>query len=143
MSSCTRRAAMIVLGAAAAAADAATRSAAAAASEHRPFVEAALAMKDRAVQAGDQPYGAVVVQSGRIVGYGPSRVVTNNDWSAHAEREAIRDAQARLGTADLSSCVMYSTSRPCSNCERAAADAGLARMFHGAAPIDAGAPRRL
>ncbi len=132
---------MIVLGAAAA--DAGTRTAAAAESEHRPFVEAAMAMKEKAIQAGDQPYGAVVVQDGRIVGYGPSRVVTNNDWSAHAEREAIRDAQARLGTADLSSCVMYSTSRPCSNCELAAADARLARMFHGAAPIDAGAPRRL
>jgi tRNA(adenine34) deaminase len=141
MSSCTRRAAMIVLGAAAA--DAATRKAAATESEHRPFVEAALAMKEKAIQTGDQPYGAVVVQNGRIVGYGPSRVVTKRDWSAHAEREAIRDAQARLGTADLSSCVMYSTSQPCSNCERAAADAGLARMFHGAAPIDAGAPRRL
>jgi tRNA(adenine34) deaminase len=141
MSSCTRRGAMIVLGAAAV--DAATRTAAATESEHRPFVEAALAMKEKATQAGDQPYGAVVVQNGRIVGYGPSRVVTNSDWSAHAEREAIRDAQARLGMADLSSCVMYSTSRPCSNCERAAADARLARMFHGAAPIDAGAPRRL
>jgi tRNA(adenine34) deaminase len=141
MPSCTRRGAMIVL--AAAAADAATRTVAAAESEHRPFVEAALAMKEKATQAGDQPYGAVVVQNGRIVGYGPSRVVTKRDWSAHAEREAIRDAQARLGTADLSSCVMYSTSRPCSNCERAAADARLARMFHGAAPIDAGAPRRL
>jgi tRNA(Arg) A34 adenosine deaminase TadA len=84
-----------------------------------------------------------VVQGGRIVGYGPSRVVAKNDGSAHAEREAIRDAQAHLGTADLSTCVMYSTSRPCSNCERTAAEARLARMFHGAAPIDAGVPRRL
>jgi tRNA(adenine34) deaminase len=83
-----------------------------------------------------------VVQSGRIIGYGPSRVLANNDASAHAEREAIRDAQARLGRADLSGCVMYSTSRPCANCERAAAAANLARMFHGAGPIDAGAPRR-
>jgi tRNA(Arg) A34 adenosine deaminase TadA len=136
---CTRRLAMMVLGAAAA--EAATRAAAAAGSAHRPFVEAAVAMKEQAIKAGDQPYGAVVVQGDRIVGYGPSRVVTNNDWSAHAEREAIRDAKARLGTADLSGCVMYSTSRPCASCERAAAEARLARMFHGPAPIDAGAPR--
>ena len=120
-----------------------TRTAAASASEHRPFVEAALAMKQKAIAAGDQPYGAVVVQNGRIVGYGPSRVVANNDASAHAEREAMRDAQARLATSDLSSCVMYSTSRPCANCERAAADAKLARMFFGDAPTDAGPPRRL
>ncbi len=142
MVSCTRRTSMMLLGAAAAAA-ARARGAAAAASEHRSFVAAALAMKQQAVAAGDQPYGAVVVERGRIVGYGPSRVVANNDGSAHAEREAIRDAQARLGRTDLSGCVMYSTSRPCANCERAAAEANVARMFHGAAPTDAGAPRRL
>jgi tRNA(Arg) A34 adenosine deaminase TadA len=133
---------MMLLGAAAAAAVPA-RAVAAAAGEHRPFVAAALAMKEKAVAAGDQPYGAVVVERGRILGYGPSRVVANNDASAHAEREAIRDAQARLGRTDLSGCVMYSTSRPCANCERAAAEANVARMFHGAAPTDAGAPRRL
>jgi tRNA(adenine34) deaminase len=142
MVSYTRRTSMMLLGAAAAAA-ARARGAAAAASEHRSFVAAALAMKEKAVAAGDQPYGVVVVERGRIVGYGPSRVVANNDASAHAEREAIRDAQARLGRTDLSGCVMYSTSRPCANCERAAAEANVARMFHGAAPTDAGAPRRL
>jgi tRNA(Arg) A34 adenosine deaminase TadA len=109
---------------------------------HREFIAAALAMKEAAVRAGDQPYGAVVVQKNRIVGYGPSRVVTRKDFSAHAEREAIRDAQTRLSRSDLSDCVMYSTSRPCGACERAAADAHLARMFYGTQATDAGPPRR-
>ena len=112
-----------------------------AASEHAEFVAAAFKMKDDAVRSGDQAYGAVVVKERRIVGYGPSRVVVRRDWTAHAEREAIRDAQAQLGTRDLSGCVMYSTSRPCGSCERAAADARIARMFHGADATDAGAPR--
>jgi tRNA(adenine34) deaminase len=99
-------------------------------------------MKDAAVRAGDQPYGAVVVKDGRIIGFGPSRVVTKKDWTAHAEREAMREAQARLGTTDLSGCVLYSTSRPCGACEAAAAEAKIGRMFHGAAAVDAGAPRR-
>jgi tRNA(adenine34) deaminase len=68
-------------------------------------------------------------------------VVARRDWTAHAEREAIRDAQATLG-ADLSGCVIYSTSRPCANCERAAAEAGIARMYFGAEATDAGVPRR-
>ncbi len=55
-------------------------------------------MRDEAVRTGDQAYGAVVVKDGRIIGFGPSRVVLKNDASAHAEREAIREAQARLGT---------------------------------------------
>jgi tRNA(adenine34) deaminase len=90
---------------------------------------------------GDQPYGAVVVRNDRIVGYGPSRVVSRDDPDAHAEREAIRDAQTHLGTFDLTGCVLYSTSRPCSACEQAAAAARIARMIHGADAVDAGAPR--
>ena len=109
--------------------------------EHRDFVAAAFRMKEEAVRNGDQPYGAVVVKDGRIVGYGPSRVVLKMDSDAHAEREAIRAAQARLGTADLSDCLLYSTSRPCSTCERVAAQANIARMIHGAEATDAGPPR--
>jgi tRNA(Arg) A34 adenosine deaminase TadA len=84
----------------------------------------------------------VVVKDGRIVGFGPSRVVSKKDWSAHAEREAIREAQARLGSANLSECLLYSSSRPCSACETAAFEARIARMYFGAEAIDGGAPRR-
>ena len=76
-----------------------------------------------------------------LVGEGPSRVVKNRDPNAHAEREAIRDAQRRLGRTDLAGTVLYSTSRPCSLCEAAAAEAGVARMYFGATLTDAGVPR--
>jgi tRNA(Arg) A34 adenosine deaminase TadA len=67
--------------------------------------------------------------------------VLKMESNAHAEREAIYAAQARLGTADLSDCLLYSTSRPCSTCERVAAQANIARMIHGAEATDAGPPR--
>lgn len=105
------------------------------------FIAAAFAMKDKAVAAGDQAYGAVVVRGDEIVGFGPSRVRELGEWVGHAEREAMRDAQRRLSRHDLSDCVMYSTSRPCGACERAAAQAKLARMYHGADAVDAGRPR--
>jgi tRNA(adenine34) deaminase len=111
--------------------------------EHREFIAAAFRMKDEAVRSGDQPYGAVVVRDGRIIGFGPSRVVLKKDATAHAEREAIREAQARLGNADLSGCLLYSSSRPCAACEQAAASANIARMLHGPEASDAGPPRRI
>jgi len=117
--------------------------AAAPASVHALFVNVAFAMKQRAVESGDQPFGAVVVRNGDVIGYGPSRVVVNNDPTAHAEREAIRDAQVKLDRADLSECVMYSTSRPCVDCERAAADARISRMYYGPDATDAGQPHGL
>ena len=114
----------------------------AAASAHAEFIAAAFRMRDDAIRSGDQSYGAVVVKDGRIVGHGPSRVVVKRDWTAHAEREAMRDAQARLGSNDLAGCVLYSTSRACASCEGAAAAANIARMIHGAQATDAGPPRR-
>ena len=99
-------------------------------------------MRDEAVRAGDQAYGAVVVRDGRIVGLGPSRVVSKKDWAAHAEREAIREAQARLARSDLSGCLLYSNSRPCAACEAAAAQANIARMYYGSEATDAGVPGR-
>ncbi len=104
------------------------------------FMTRAEAMKQLAVEAGDQPYGAIIVKDGKIVGEGPSRVVTHGDPTAHAEIEAIRDAARRLGTRDLSGCVMYGTSRPCRMCETAAYWAKLSRFVHGAGRVNGGAP---
>jgi tRNA(Arg) A34 adenosine deaminase TadA len=99
------------------------------------------ALRDEAVRAGDQPYGAVVLRGELVVGAAPSRVVTNTDPTAHAEMEAIRDAARQLRTRDLSGCVLVSTSRPCRMCEAAAGWAGISRMVYGEALTDAGAPR--
>jgi tRNA(adenine34) deaminase len=109
----------------------------------RRWYEAAASMEHLAKSWGDQPYGAVLVAGGTIVGEGPSRVVKLGDPTAHAEREAIRDAQRRLGRLDLAGSVLYSTSRPCRMCEAAAAEAKVARMVYGAALNDAGAPKSL
>ncbi len=107
----------------------------------RRFYDAAAALRQLAQSWGDQPYGAVLVMAGVIVGVGPSRVVVDGDPSAHAERVALRDAQQRLGQPSLAGSVLYSTSRPCGACEAAAAAVGVGRMVHGPQLIDAGPPR--
>lgn len=98
-------------------------------------------MRQRALGWGDEPYGAVLVTAAGLIADGPSRVVRNADPDAHAEREAIREAQRLLGTRDLSGSVLYSTSRPCRLCERAAAQARVTRMYFGPQLEDAGQPR--
>ena len=101
----------------------------------------AFALRDEALQAGDQPYGAVVWRAGEVVGSAPSRVVTRNDPTTHAEMEAIRDAAQRLRSRDLAGCVLVSSSRPCRMCETAAMWAGISRMVYGEALTDGGAPK--
>jgi tRNA(Arg) A34 adenosine deaminase TadA len=106
------------------------------------FVAEAARMKQEAIASGDQPFGAVVVMDDTIVGYGPSRVVTDDNPNAHAERVALWDAQRRLGSRNLSGAVIYSTSRPCLTCEKALADSNIERMFFGPEATDAGKPGR-
>jgi tRNA(Arg) A34 adenosine deaminase TadA len=108
--------------------------------EQQRFMRRAAELRQQAVDVGDQPYGAVVVRDGQIIGLGPSRVVVNSDPTAHAEMEAIRDAAKRLNTRDLSGCELYSTSRPCKMCETAAYWAGISRMYFGTEIADAGPP---
>ena len=108
----------------------------------RGFVAEAERMRAKAIAAGDQPFGAIVVSGDRIIGWGPSRVVVDRNPKAHAERVAIMDAQLRLAAVDLGGAVMYSTTKPCPMCEDAAALAGIARVYWGRDAMDAGRPRR-
>jgi tRNA(Arg) A34 adenosine deaminase TadA len=98
-------------------------------------------MRTLAESWGDQSYGAVVVCDGAVIGFGPSRVVKDRDTNAHAERVAIREAIKTHGAAVVSGAILYSTSKPCALCERAAATAGIARMYFGPKTEDAGKPR--
>jgi tRNA(Arg) A34 adenosine deaminase TadA len=105
------------------------------------FVAQAARMRSEAIASGDQPFGALLVRGGAIVGYGPSRVIRDRNPDAHAERVALWDAQKRLGTKDMAGSMMYSTSRPCALCERALAIANVERMYFGPDGTDAGRPR--
>ena len=139
MPSITRRAWM--LGAAALPPRSRTR-AGAAPPEHREFIEAAFRMRDEAVRAGDQAYGAVVVKDGRIIGFGPSRVVLKNDSdrACRARSDPRGPGAARQQRPGRLHPVFQLA--PCSSCETAAADANVARMIYGRDATDAGRPRR-
>jgi tRNA(Arg) A34 adenosine deaminase TadA len=105
------------------------------------FIRRAFEMRRQALENGDQAYGAVVVRDGIIVGQSPSHVVVHQDPTAHAEMEAIRDAARRLGSRDLSDCILYSSSPACPMCEAAAYWADIDRLVYGEDAREGGSPR--
>jgi tRNA(Arg) A34 adenosine deaminase TadA len=111
-----------------------------AASNDAPLMKRAFELKNAATDSGDQSYGAVVAKDGRVVGKGPSRVIVNQDPTAHAEMEAIRDAARTLGTRNLDGCIIYATSRPCRMCETAAYWANISYIYYGDDLNDGGRP---
>jgi tRNA(Arg) A34 adenosine deaminase TadA len=82
------------------------------------------------------PFGAVIVRDGEIVGEAGARVVPEHDLTWHAEMAAIRDACRRLGTHDISGCVMYTSCECCAMCHAAAWRARLAGIYYAATVDD-------
>ncbi len=63
------------------------------------FMQLAIRLATENVRSGvGGPFGAVVVRNGEIVATGVNRVTAENDPTAHAEVNAIREACKALGT---------------------------------------------
>jgi guanine deaminase len=81
------------------------------------FMQLAIRLATENVRSGaGGPFGAVVARNGEIVATGVNRVTADNDPTAHAEVNAIREACKALGTFQLPGCVLYTSCEPCPMC---------------------------
>ena len=77
------------------------------------FMRRAIALSCESVAAGSGgPFGAVIVQDGRIVAEGCNQVTSTNDPTAHAEVVAIRAACRALGRFELRGCEIFTSCEP-------------------------------
>ena len=83
------------------------------------------------------PFGAVIVQDGKIIAIGHNEVIETNDPTAHAEIVAIRKATKLLGRFDLSDCEIFSSCEPCPMCFSAIHWAKMKTLYFGANRQDA------
>jgi tRNA(adenine34) deaminase len=102
-------------------------------------MEEALRAAQRALEANEVPVGAVVVCSGKIVGRGWNRNITDSDPTAHAEIVALREAGATVGNHRLTECDLFATIEPCPMCAGALVHARIRRLVYGADDPKAGA----
>lgn len=84
------------------------------------------------------PFGAAVIDAnGEVVVVTSNSVLRDNDPTAHAEVNAIREACKKLETYDLSGCVLYATGYPCPMCMSAIIWANIKKVYFGCTPQDA------
>jgi guanine deaminase len=101
------------------------------------FMRRALALSAEALTTpGTEPFGAVIVQDGEIVGEGFNHSVAHFDPTSHGEVEAIRDACRRLQRVELAGCDLYTSCEPCALCVAAMRIVGIRKLFY-AASLDA------
>jgi len=82
------------------------------------------------------PFGACIVKGGRVIAVSRNTVLTG-DATCHAEINAIRIASRKMGTFDLSGCVIYSTTEPCPMCFTALHWARVGTIVYGTTIRDA------
>jgi len=78
----------------------------------KKYMRKAIALSIENIKKGGGPFGAVIVKDNRVIATGTNHVAANNDPTAHAEVTAIRKACKKLGTFDLSGCIIYSSCEP-------------------------------
>lgn len=91
------------------------------------------------IAAGQTPFGAVIVREGQLVAAAHNTVWRDNDPTAHAEVNAIRQAADHLGTINLSGCAMFTSCEPCPMCLAATHWSKIDRVMYGATIADAAA----
>jgi len=103
-------------------------------------MRAALAEAEAALDSGDVPIGAVVVDAaGAVVATGRNVRERDADPTGHAEIVALRGAAAARGEWRLTGCTLVVTLEPCTMCAGAAVLARVDRVVFGAYDDKAGA----
>ena len=105
--------------------------------EQNPFMLEAIKISIENVKNNGGPFGAVIVKNGEIIARGVNRVTNNNDPTAHAEVNAIREAAAHLKSFDLSDCEIYTSCEPCPMCLGAIYWARLSKIYFANTKTDA------
>jgi tRNA(adenine34) deaminase len=83
--------------------------------DHGKFMREALREAATALQQEERPIGAVIVHQGKIVGRGRAQHRKRQSEIAHAELNALIQAERYLGE-HPHECVLYSTLEPCVMC---------------------------
>ena len=102
------------------------------------YIEVAKELAEENLVTNDGgPFGACVVKNGKIIGKSSNSVIKDNDPTAHAEINAIRNACKNINSYDLDGCELYTTSYPCPMCLSAIIWSNIKIVYYGNTKKDA------
>jgi tRNA(adenine34) deaminase len=84
--------------------------------DHEIFMREALKEAELAGQAGERPIGAVIVHQGQVIGRGRAQHRARHSGIAHAEMNALLQAEQYIQAHIHDGCVIYTTVEPCVMC---------------------------
>jgi tRNA(adenine34) deaminase len=84
--------------------------------DHENFMREALKEAELAGQEGERPIGAVIVHQGQVIGRGRTQHRARHSGIAHAEMNALLQAEQYIHAHIHDGCVIYTTVEPCVMC---------------------------
>ena len=97
----------------------------------REYVERTIRLAEESVEAGNTPFGALLVVDGEVVAEARNETRTEADVTAHPELTLARWAARELDADERAACTMYASTEPCPMCATGVHYAGLGRIVFG------------
>ena len=94
------------------------------------LMQRAIRLSEESVKKGGGPFGAVIAKDGVVVAEASNSVTLDNDPTAHAEVNAIRQATRALKTFNLEGCEIFTSCEPCPMCLGAIYWAHLDKIYY-------------
>ena len=96
------------------------------------FIQLAIDESKKAFADGEKIcFGALIVKNGEIISKAHNTARKDNDPTAHAEINAIREASKKLENHHLADCTLYTTCEPCQMCFIASWWAKIQKIVYG------------
>lgn len=99
--------------------------------EHEPFIRRCYQLAIDAGKKGNHPFGALLVHKGKIVLEAENTVLTDNDFTNHAEMNLMAEAARTLSRQIIPEATVYTSCAPCAMCTATLAMAGFTRIVYG------------
>jgi len=100
--------------------------------QHERFMRLAIEEAWKGHDAGEQPFAAVIVRDGVVLGRGHNMQNSTFDATAHGETLVIRNTTVQHRMHKLTGCTLYSTCEPCAMCAGAILNSGISTLVLGA-----------
>ncbi|WP_226578167.1 nucleoside deaminase [Halobacillus litoralis] len=94
------------------------------------YIQECIDIAKQCIEAGDEPFGALLVKDGEVVMREGNHVNTNSDPTHHAELALIRKYCTDYQISDLKDYTLYTSCEPCVMCSGAIIFAGVGRVVY-------------
>jgi len=102
----------------------------------KEIMQRAIELAKEKYKEGGHAVAAIIVKGDETIAEAFTTIIRDNDPTAHAEINVIREAAKKLSSRYLEDCYLYTTYEPCPMCSSAAVWAKLKGIVYGASRHD-------